>query len=114
VKDLDHNTVISTTKVFRYLPKGIFDESYYISADADLSSPVLIPEKSFWGTSITWKCGQKQKATSLFYPRHWAFEVLINEGESIITENVKQMGLPLLAITSSSKAVNNSFLSLML
>jgi len=39
---------------------------------------------------------------------------LINEGESIITENVKQMGLRLLAITSSSKAVSNSFLSLML
>jgi len=40
-------TQLSVLPKFSVLPKGTFDESYYISADADLSSPVLIPEKKF-------------------------------------------------------------------
>ncbi len=95
VKDLDHNTVISTTKVFRYLPKGTFDESYYISPDADLSSPVLIPEKKFLRNINYLKVWTKTEGYVFVLSRDIErLKSLINEGESIITENVKQMGLP--------------------
>jgi len=93
VKDLDHNTIISTTKVFRYLPKGTFDESYYISADADLSSPVLIPEKKFLRNINYLKVWTKTEGYVFVLSRDIErLKSLINEGESIITENVKTDG----------------------
>ncbi|NPV88853.1 hypothetical protein HPY42_05035 [Coprothermobacteraceae bacterium] len=46
-RDLNKSTIISTAKLFRYLPLSGFDEVLYVSADADLASPVLIPELRF-------------------------------------------------------------------
>jgi len=70
---------------------------------------VLIPEKKFLRNINYLKVWTKTEGYVFVLSRDIErLKSLINEGESIITENV------LLAITSSSKAVNNSFLSLML
>ncbi|GEM_PF-993737 len=95
VKNLNDNTVISTTKVFRYLPTATFDESYYVSADADLSTPVLIPDKKFLRNIYYLSLWTKTDGCVFVLSRdEERIATLIDKGENVVTDSIRQMGLP--------------------
>jgi primosomal protein N' (replication factor Y) len=94
-KDLSTNTVVSTTKIFRYLPTVLFDDTYYVSADADLAIPIPVPEKRFLRNLRYLQLFTKKEGTVHVLTRDSKrVNDLLDHGEEIVYNSLKSMGLP--------------------
>ncbi|WP_018963262.1 hypothetical protein [Coprothermobacter platensis] len=94
-RDLSKNTIITTSKIFRYLPKQLFDDAFYVSADSDLATPVPIPEKVFLKNLSSIKMWLKPDGVLHIITRDQErINNILENGETIVAESAQSLGLP--------------------